>query len=228
MRPFEPVESGAGQRGGPSFCPFAKWFDRIVHFVPVIGQLVVASFVLSNESGCHEFAQPFVQHARRHVVAPSAKGTSSNRPASQLPQDAERPTSPEEVESCQQRVAANRRHSGQDPQGVLGLIRICTAPPKCSLSKHNGEGCRHFGIRNRRETAEVASHAASTRLPCPPYDSQTHPRTRPVPSGVVARMGGERHRLLELAFRRAPVASEARRVDALGGRDACPTRRRCR
>lgn len=108
----------------PAIGPLIQRGDRLGERGSQVRQLVLPHLGLRDQPGRFELAQPLVQHRRRHAGAPHEHGAGTDRTLPQLPQQSQRPTPPEQVESGHDR-----------PSGSGAPHRM--ARPRCDGRRHD-------------------------------------------------------------------------------------------
>ena len=99
--------------------------QRFAELRPDLGELVAPVFVLPHELAAAQLVEPLVEHARRHAVAMTGELTRAERPRLQLPQDAQRPASADEVEGGHEWPSGRRASNwltGQRRSGHRDLL----------------------------------------------------------------------------------------------------------
>ena len=186
LRRYRSVRARCGRR--PSSRPAVEWLERLGERRADAAERISVVFVAVEEAGLMELAQPLVENARRHAVAPRQECAGPVRAIVELPQDAERPPSAEQVHGGEERAP------GLDPRtGLPGLgTRVVTsALPLCCVSNTETLACLvRCCFRNAQEES-CALHPSSDRTSPPWRNSWTAMMPPGVPpialSGTFAR-----------------------------------------
>jgi hypothetical protein len=94
------MQSSWVQCSGPAAGPSIQRLQGIAQLAAEFGQLVGAVAVLYDKRCIGQVAQPLVQHARRHPLAPREQRSSTDRPCPKLPHHSQGPTTAEQVHRC--------------------------------------------------------------------------------------------------------------------------------